>query len=151
MILVFNTESKGIIMRCSSCQKFVSFDDSTEPEVTLDVDKENGNVFGEVRIVLTCAQCSTELKEAVFDVDVDVGGFTTAHLKESCVLDVECQSAEITQRTATVDRHGKHIKNFRYAKSYYGASVSFLVTCSCKEQDEFSWEDEIQASAMDEL
>ena len=54
-------------MRCNDCNKFVSFDDSTEPEAEIEID-EDGQISGTVRIVLTCAECGTELKESNFDV-----------------------------------------------------------------------------------
>jgi hypothetical protein len=53
-------------MRCPECQKFVAFEDG-EPEVDFDV--ENAQLTGTVRIVLLCAECSTELKESQFDVE----------------------------------------------------------------------------------
>lgn len=64
--------------RCPDCNKFVSYDDSTEPEVDADVD-ETGHVTGTVRVVLTCAECGAELREASFDLDVDLSAEVEAH------------------------------------------------------------------------
>lgn len=58
-------------MRCPDCNKFVSYDESAEPEVN-DLQISEGNVTGQVRVLLTCAECGTELKEANFDIDVSV-------------------------------------------------------------------------------
>jgi hypothetical protein len=67
-------------MRCPECSKFVAYDDGTDPEVdSVEVD-EDGNVSGNVRIVLTCAECSTELKEATFDIEGSISEtFKLAH------------------------------------------------------------------------
>jgi hypothetical protein len=63
-------------MRCPDCNKFVSYDDTTEPEHNLEIN-DNGDgsmqVTGDVKIVLTCAECGTELKEYTFEVDETVG------------------------------------------------------------------------------
>ena len=57
-------------MRCPDCNKFVSFDEA-DPEVnTLGID-EDGQVNAEVRIVNTCADCGTELKEITFEMEHD--------------------------------------------------------------------------------
>lgn len=49
-------------MRCPDCNRFVSFD---EPEVEILAEQvEDGEYTVEARIVLVCAECSTELKEA---------------------------------------------------------------------------------------
>lgn len=58
-------------MRCDQCNKFAAYDDSTEPEVDVDLN-DDGTFNGNVRIVLTCNDCSQELKEASFDFDGEV-------------------------------------------------------------------------------
>lgn len=136
-------------MRCEQCRKFVSFDDSNEPEV--DVDFVGGFVTGTVRIVLTCAECNEELKDAIFDVDVDCISWMHDHQKKACAVTVACDSVEMTQRSATKDRHGNPIKNMRYAKKYYGVELRGTVSCICGGKEAFSWNEEIQASAMEEI
>jgi len=68
--------------RCPDCNKFVSYDDGTEPEAEADVD-ETGHITGTVRIALTCAECGTELREASFDLDVDLSAAVEEH-REKC-------------------------------------------------------------------
>ena len=59
-------------MRCPDCNKFVSYDDSAEPEVNdLEVSPEGG-ISGSVRVFLPCGECGTELKEYTFDIDTEV-------------------------------------------------------------------------------
>ena len=51
--------------RCPDCNKFVSYDDGDVDVQSEDV--ESGEVRVEVRIVKTCAECGTELKEATLE------------------------------------------------------------------------------------
>lgn len=57
-------------MICPSCNKFAANSTDQEPEIELQC--ESGHVTGTVRIVLTSECCGEELKEANFDVDVDL-------------------------------------------------------------------------------
>ena len=67
--------------RCSSCNKFVSFDES-EPEVNnLEVD-EDGHVTAEVRIVNACAECGEELTEANLEAEADHADEVAKHREE---------------------------------------------------------------------
>lgn len=143
-------------MRCPDCNKFVPFGTDTEPEIDADVD-DDGNISGTARIVLTCEECGTELKEATLDIDCGVFDDIEQHRKDhpECKdkgLSLADNGGELTQRTETKDRHGKPIKNPRYMKSFYGAAVEFTVTCDeCNEEFTVTWEDEVQASGMDEM
>jgi RNase P subunit RPR2 len=144
-------------MRCPDCNKFVPFGTDTEPEVDAEVD-DDGEITGTVRIVLTCEECGQELKEASFDINADCCAEVEQHRKdnpkceETKTLSVEDGGFELTTRTETTDRHGKPIKNSRYMKSFYGASGDFTVTCDeCGETFTVHFEDEIQASGMDEM
>lgn len=142
-------------MRCNDCNKFVSFDTESDPEIDLAVDN-SGHVTGTVRIVNTCQDCGSELKETTFDVDVDVdaGEEITKHRKKKGdhkELSVDTDSGSRTERTQNKDRNGKPIKSYRYMKHFYGAEMTITVTCTCGETFEASWADEIQASGMDEL
>jgi hypothetical protein len=97
-------------MQCPECHKFPAFDDSNDPEVNgLEVD-EDGHVSASVRIVLTCAEDSTELKEATFDVEADVPSeFAEAHHGNDHELSVEEGSFEQTSRVETeVKPRGYH-------------------------------------------
>lgn len=71
-------------MRCPDCNKFVSYDDSNEPEADdADIDAE-GHVTGTVRVYLTCAECGTDLKEANFDLlNIDYTEAVKAHREDA--------------------------------------------------------------------
>lgn len=141
-------------MRCPDCNKFVSFDTDTDPEVTVSVDNE-GHVSGDVRIVNNCAECGQELKEANFSVDVDLSNAVAEHKKESEEtehrLDVDIEDLSRTDHRQTVDRKGKPIRNPRYQKQMYGAEGTIALTCSCGWAASEQWSDEVQGSGMEEL
>ncbi len=138
-------------MRCPSCNKFVSFDTETEPEVDVEIDEE-GTVTGSVRIVNTCAECGEELKEASLELEVDLTEACAAHVneegEEKHSLSVDDDGSERTERS-----DGKPGTPSRYRRHFYGARVTVSVTCVCDDNFEAvgTWEDDIQGSAMDEL
>ena len=142
-------------MRCPDCNKFVSFDEG-EPELQ-SIDINGNSVTCEVRIVMNCAECGQELKEAMLDMDADVdtgiGGDDVEHNGNGHELSVEEQGIESTSRSGYFKKGVFVPAGGRYAKTYYGASVEFRVTCSCDESWEYvgTMEDDVQASAMDEL
>lgn len=162
-------------MRCPDCNKFVSFDTDTEPELSLSVDDE-GVVSGTARIVNTCAECSQELKEATLDVEIDLSAEVTAHRDEKRAerladarkedpaatiddsdndghdgLEIDEESAERTDRVQRTDRHGKPITKSRYMKTFYGADVNVTVKFACGETFDGTDSPEVQAGGMDEL
>lgn len=131
-------------MRCPSCNKFASYDDSTEPEVDLDYN-DDGTFSGQVRIVLTHDECSEELKEATFDFDGEVPEEILAeHKGEEHDLSLEVGSTELISRTEG---------SGRYMKTFYGHSTTVDLTCSCGTDGLWSdgFTDDVQASHMDEL
>lgn len=136
-------------MRCPDCNKFVSFDES-DPEVNdLDVSAD-GTVTAVVRIVNTCAECGTELKEGTFEFEelVDAEG----HNGEGHELSVQESGADRTQRSGYFKKGEFIPASGRYAKNFYGVSVTYTVTCSCGALSvEDAFEDDMQASSMDEM
>lgn len=131
-------------MRCDQCNKFASYDDSTEPEVDVDL-SDDGTFSGQVRIVLTCADCSQELKEASFDFDGEVPeDVLSDHQGDGHDLSLEAGDNELTSRY-----EGKG----RYTKTFYGYRAGLDLSCSCQSDGLWSTEfnDDMQASHMDEL
>lgn len=127
-------------MRCPECNKFTP-QEVQEPEVdSLEID-ESGHVSAQARLVIACAECSTELKEATFDLDADVE-LDPDPDPEAGDLDVELQSAEATER-----REGKG----KIFKTYRGVRVEAMITRGGKHVMAVELSDEIQASAMDSL
>jgi len=110
-------------MRCSDCNKFVSFDDSNDPEADdADVDAE-GRVSGTVRVYLTCAECGTELKEANFDLDVDMTEVVAAHAK--------------TVAEAKVDKLADALAKAQLACSACAGQASEHCTCQAATREAF--------------
>lgn len=135
-------------MRCPDCNKFAAYDDSTEPEVDVDLNGATGAVTAQVRIVLTHDECGTELKEASFEFEGTVPpNLLDDHKGDGHSLDAEEEGSELTVRTEG---------SGRYAKTFYGAEVTLAVRCKCQERsDDALWvetfSDDTQASHMDEL
>jgi hypothetical protein len=146
-------------MRCPDCSKFVSFDTEQDPEIDVSVDDE-GVVTGNVRIVNTCAECSTELKEATMDLEADLSDQIVEHRdadenkdkpEEHDTLSVDTDGGSRFDELQNKDRHGKTIKNTRYMKHLYGAEVEITVTCKCGETFTNTWRDSVQGSGMEEM
>lgn len=132
-------------MRCPDCNKFAAYNDSTDPEVEIEL-ADDGTFSGTVRVVLTHDECGTELKEASFDFEGEIPeDIVAVHKGDGHSLDLESGDAELTSRS-----EGKG----RYAKTFYGYRASFDLACSCNGAEglwstEFT--DDMQASHMDEL
>ena len=136
-------------MRCPDCNKFVGFEQA-EPE--LEVALDGKTISGSVRLVLLCAECSQELMDAELDVDIDVDHSCEKGKDKEPDLELDGESADNTDRYEDKDRHGRPIKSMRYQKHFYGADLTFDVTCNhCGET--FTVEDSVeeQASGFNEL
>lgn len=138
-------------MRCPDCNKFAAYEEA-EPEVEVEYDGLTG-VSIHARIVNTCEQCSTELKEATFDWEEDISEPLKAH---KCTGEDFCAEETGAER---ISRSGNFVKGVfvpkggRYGKMFYGASVEVEVTCNeCGERvHTLSVEDYAQTSSMEEL
>ena len=136
--------------RCPDCQKFVSLE-MQDPEVEsceIDID---GAITASVRIVRSCAECSTEMKEATLEIeytpDEDEAKIVEEHQGDAHELIVEDgYSVEALEEGGG-----------RYAKSFFGATLSVSVRCKCQKgaivEPLFTVElsDKVSASAMDEM
>ena len=107
----------------------------------------------EVRRVLTCGDCGTELKESTFEFNEDIIE-TCACLDDggqpaSYSIDVD---ASPTMSARMTDRRGKAITNPRYQATLYGVEVTATVKCEeCGESWTKELSDQIEASSFDEL
>jgi hypothetical protein len=152
-------------MRCPDCGKFVPFDTEAEPEANLEIDSE-GQMSGNVRRVLPCGECGTELKETTFDIDQDLSEILQIEGKPAS--QVPCTSEDqqhewdwehaeepmvsADSRMEDKDRHGKKIKSSRYMTQYYGVLIEGNVTCkNCATVAAYEVKDEASASSFDEL
>ena len=115
-------------------------------EVESETEVDDSSVAGSVRIVLTCADCGEELKEASFDVDV---AFELKHAEE-CLNSEGESELELDFEPEAFDEFVP--PNKKRQRHMYGASAEAAVTCtSCKATATASWRDSIQSSAMEEL
>lgn len=120
-------------MRCPDCNKFVSYDESAEPEAMLEVETDGtdeATVSGTVRVVLTCAECGTELKETSFDVDetVEVPEAHTCHIAEvvGCaphVLGTACAVCGWNGEPKTMRLYTETIERFDPPQEMFGERV----------------------------
>jgi hypothetical protein len=138
-------------MRCPDCNKFVAFDEA-DPEVDSLEISEDGAVTVGIRIVNTCADCGTELKEAMFELEEEAA-IPDGHLDEGHELMIQECGSERTQRSGYIKKGVFVPAGGRYAKTFYGASVDYEITCSCGEMEpvQGTLMDDVQASSMDEM
>jgi len=119
--------------RCEDCNKFVSFD---EPQAEVESDDIiSGEVCIDVRVVLPCAECSTEIKETtlVYEETVECPTCGQDHLDELSIEDANATGQEIYE-DAFSPKTGKKLK---HQTKYYGAEVTFMLCCErCGESEE---------------
>lgn len=153
--------------RCPDCNKFVGLEMQDPEDVDLDVSSTldgetlNLSITMTARIVRNCAECGTEMKEASLEaneeVEVDASDLKCVETKtikkgdeEVEVIDWQDGHGDPQIEENGVDQVEEG--GGRYAKSFFGAHVSYLVKCTCGEQIyEGEIEDKVAASAMDEL
>lgn len=126
-------------MRCPDCNRFVSFEQQ-DPEI--DVEVNGTQVEGSVRLVLSCAECGGELKEANIDFTEDI--------------EHTCKSEGDDADYVLLDAGGEVTDRFegkgRYARHFYGADITVGVRCEdCKKEFSVEFSVEEQASAFEEL
>ena len=136
--------------RCPDCQKFVSLEMS-DPEVEsceIDID---GVITATVRIVRVCTECGNEMKEATLEME-----YTPNEDEVKIVEEHQGDAHELTVED------GYEVENLeqsggRYAKSFFGATLSVSVRCSCQTGKVIEplftveIEDKVSASSMDEM
>lgn len=128
-------------MRCPDCNKFVPYDDPHEVETENELELDNHEITGSLRLVLKCAECGTELKDASVDISQSVE-IDDKHKDHELTLDAD-------EPEAATKTEGKG----RGTKTFYGATVQCRVTCSCGEVIEDGLEISVyeQASFFNEL
>lgn len=126
-------------MRCPDCNKFVSYDEPQVEQQSLDLE-EDGTIRASYRVVLNCADCGNELKDTTLEMESSVD--LSDHQGDTHEVEIEEDSVE------GVCEPGSD----RWSKTYYGASVTVVVTCSCGNLNaSIEMSDKVSASEMDEL
>lgn len=143
-------------MRCPDCNRFVS-QNIEEPTIDDDLALEKEEITHDpqipfppdfevtiscsAQVVLTCAECGTELKEAYLD------------LEHKTTINSRHYEHELDVSQSTLDSIERSEGKGRGTKTFYGAEVGFEVRCVdcdillCAE----SMSEEVQSSHMDEL
>ena len=133
-------------MRCPDCNRFVSYD---EPEAEIDsYNFSEKQLTAEVRIVLKCAECGEELKEATKTFEKEI------ICPECGSSNLECDNIDSNgdSRFEEKDDKGKPIKNSRYWKTFYIADLVIEMSClDCKHEWMENEAVEEQASFFEEL
>lgn len=133
-------------MRCPSCEKFVSYDTEVEPEESGEPQVDGDTVTAEYRRVLTCGECSEELKESNIEVQCEIelekaAGCKSNDPPESCDFEVETCEVEATEDIGS-----------RYKATLYGCHVTGTVKCQkCGVEGKFEGDNSERASSFDEL
>jgi len=154
-------------MRCPQCEKFTSLEmgDPELESINLDADLGDGKlgsaaVTATVRIVRTCGECGDELKEATLELEgesgeIDVSDHASVKKQpdgtEQPAWNPGCELQVEEEDVSPIEEGGG-----RYKKSYFGATVSYKITCACQKDKaapihEGELSDKVAASAMEEL
>lgn len=141
--------------KCPSCNHFCPVEQG-DAELNLDVGEgendKQGEISGEVRLVLTSGCCGDEIAETVVYIDdASAKGkitfdhpITSANGKHEVVIEAE--------DSEPCDRYdGKPGTPARYQRHYYGADVTLTVACKCGWKEELQFTVEESASGFDDL
>jgi hypothetical protein len=167
---------EGKTLRCEPCGKFVAFEPQ-EPEANVDIDKTH--VSGDIRVFLSCAECSAEMKEASFQIDEDFteelglceilkkgkepeykdsDGYVLAD--SSIEVNVELTERRITGEKKVLKRASKHGKageeifvpwKPRYHQQFYGFELTVNVTFRFSKEGEEDKTREASRTVSDEI
>lgn len=131
---------------CPSCNKFAGLE-MNDPEVNdLSLDLEGRSISCEVRIVRVSTCCSDEMKEYTFNNDCD---FTDEQRAVVDAILAKAPDAEIDVEEGSIEQLEEG--GGRYAKSYYGYSLTANITHDGATLFSIELTDKINAASMDEL
>lgn len=147
-------------MRCQNCNKFTALE-MQEPDLEnfdceLELDPASGDLEisakFDARIVRTSECCGEEMKEASLEAEESIVieraelGDAVKFVGGQWVWAEGCDAKADNDDPESIEEGGG-----RYAKSYFGASVHYTVTCGDKVVHESTLSDKCAASGMDEL
>src|SRR5688500_1352238 len=109
--------------RCNNCAKMVSYNTEEDPEANQEPEVHENKVTAEYRRVLTCADCSTELKEALLEFEMDIVNEDGSDVANDCPgegadLDVAGDEPHDWVINGEPTIGPTHESGSRYAKSY---------------------------------
>lgn len=137
-------------MKCPSCSKFAALE-MQEPEVnSVEIDIESKTITADVRIVRNSECCGDEMKSYDFTTEADVTEEIAEQMKkiiDNADPDSEAADFEVEEAgLETLEEGGG-----RYAKSYFGYTLTVKVMCNGNSLGEMEVTDKCAASEMDEL
>lgn len=138
-------------MRCPDCNKFVSLEtqdpEADSLEVAESINDGNVNVTGTVRLVRTCGDCGTEMKETSLDIDQDIE--IEAWKTGDKLTDLEISESGIESTETGGGRYQKNMIGFKLEVEVTGKIIRG------KKEIEFTQsstlEDATPASSFDEM
>ncbi len=144
-------------MRCPDCNKFVGYD-QPDPEVN-DVTVDGDTVRASVRVVLNCAECSTELKEAEVEAEAEIDSeILEAHPEKDDAGNPTNHSLEVEE--GSIDPTDRTEGKGRGMRTFYGFELEATLSCSCggpirpdgeETEETINLSGDVQASSMDEV
>jgi hypothetical protein len=118
-----------------------------EPEVnSVELNADNNSVTYDVRIVRNSECCGDEMKEANFSDEATIPEDIVAKMDAIREKDDDAEFDVEEGGVETLEECGG-----RYAKSYYGFTLTVSITHDGKSLGEFDISDKIAASYMDEM
>ena len=135
---------------CPSCNKFAALE-MQDPEMeNLEI---NGTIVScSVRIVRSSECCGDEIKEATLEMEEEIDPSTFEGHLDDKHEPLEGHELEVEEKSVDQLEEG----GGRYKKSYFGAEVTYSVSCACQKAGEpplheGTLSDKVAASHMDEL
>ena len=138
-------------MRCPDCARLVGYAEP-EVEVTDDIQYDNGCLIGSIRVWLPCADCGAELKESIFDVDLDLSEWECTQAEDTDSHDItspmDIEPDVVSLYDDISPKTGKRIKQ---GILRHGAEFNTVLDCSCGQKYEVSWHDTVDQRSFDEV
>jgi hypothetical protein len=128
-------------MRCPDCNKFVSYGEP-DPEI-LSSEVEDNQLTVDVRVILDCSECGTELKETTLTIEKDL-----TEIDDFC----DCKNAEFEIVLESAILYSRSEGKGRGTKTFYGADIEVEIKCSkCGKTYIIKEAKDEQASCFEEL
>ena len=133
---------------CQQCQKFASLE-LGDPEVNNEPEFNNGTVTASVRIVRSCTECSTEMRDYEFEMEQEADvihvhpGESEPEYRVEAEGDPEIEEVKL----------GKNKKPNKRGTTFFQVKYQYSVYCTCKKEPIYEGEfaDEVRASDMNEV
>lgn len=123
--------------RCIDCNKFVSLEQEENIEIENE-QYEDGELLIDVRLVLNCAECSSEVREA------------SCSYQEPVVCP-KCDGKELEVSTIDGEPSDRWTGKGRYARHFWGVNMEAHLKCACGEEFVHEFRVEEMGSGFDDI